>query len=329
MDLLERYVHAVRSFLPKAQQDDIAKELAANLQSQMDDREEELGRPLTEVEQEAILRQLGHPMIVAGRYQPNQVGLAFGRQLIGPALFPFYLRVLWFNLGITFAVFVIVLIALALIGSPISADGWKNTILLQICLQFGSVTTIFALVNYYLPTMSWNALRPPSLHPTLRQDLPQVPRQQQSVPRLESIAQIVALVILLFSLRLLFNNPDVLFGSAADTYQIGPVWQQVIIPTLAIYAVFIAQAVVNLFRPDWGRFRLIMRLIADMIFLGIVVYLLQAHQWIMLIRPGSAISTPLSTINQYIVYGLWTMVIGISVSLLITIWRVARYQPAR
>jgi hypothetical protein len=90
MDLLDRYVHAVSSFLPLAQQDDIVTELSANLRAQMDDREAELGRPLSEAEQEAILQQHGHPMIVAGRYQPNQGGLVFGRQLIGATLFPFY-----------------------------------------------------------------------------------------------------------------------------------------------------------------------------------------------------------------------------------------------
>src|SRR5215470_3162713 len=93
MDLVDRYVNAVRTFLPKAQQDDIIKELSGNIRAEMEDREDELGRPLTEDEQEAILQQHGHPMIVAGRYQPNQGSVAFGRQLIGTALFPFYLRV--------------------------------------------------------------------------------------------------------------------------------------------------------------------------------------------------------------------------------------------
>ena len=48
MDLLDRYLNAVRSFLPPAQRDDITTELAANLQAQMEDRAAELGRPLSE-----------------------------------------------------------------------------------------------------------------------------------------------------------------------------------------------------------------------------------------------------------------------------------------
>jgi hypothetical protein len=329
MDLLEHYVQAVRSFLPTAQQDDIAKELAENLQSQMDDRAAELGRPLTEAEQEAIFRQLGHPLIVAGRYQPNQVGLAFGRQMIGPALFPFYLRVLWFDLGLTLSVFLIALIALIIVGSPISVDGWKNAILLQIFLQFSVVTAIFAIVNYYLPTMSWNAHRPPTLPPAFRQDLLNLSRQRQPVPRLESIAQIVALVVLLSAIRLLFSNQSVIFGTASHTYQLAAVWQRVTFPILGIFGIFIVQAMVNLFRPDWGRFRLIARLVADLIFLGVVVYILQSPQWVLLTHTSSAASVPLSTLNHYVAYGLWILVISLTVALLVTAWQLLRYQPPR
>lgn len=43
MQLIERYIQAVKFWLPKAQQDDIAAELHANLLSQAEDREAELG----------------------------------------------------------------------------------------------------------------------------------------------------------------------------------------------------------------------------------------------------------------------------------------------
>jgi hypothetical protein len=87
MELLDRYLHAVKKFLPKEQQDDIVAELSDDLRSQMEDREAELGRPLTEAEQEAVLKAHGHPVIVAGRYRQDRRSVAFGRQLIGPVLF--------------------------------------------------------------------------------------------------------------------------------------------------------------------------------------------------------------------------------------------------
>lgn len=48
MDMLDRYLHAVKVFLPRTQQDDIVRELSENLIARMEDREAELGRPLDE-----------------------------------------------------------------------------------------------------------------------------------------------------------------------------------------------------------------------------------------------------------------------------------------
>ena len=47
MDLFERYLQAVRKYLPWQRQDDIVAELRANLEAQREEREAELGRPLT------------------------------------------------------------------------------------------------------------------------------------------------------------------------------------------------------------------------------------------------------------------------------------------
>ena len=57
MELLDRYLQAVRFWLPKAQQQDIIAELSSDLHSQIEDRETELGRPLNEAELEAILKK--------------------------------------------------------------------------------------------------------------------------------------------------------------------------------------------------------------------------------------------------------------------------------
>src|SRR5271163_4374234 len=89
MNLLDRYLQAVKKHLPWQRQDDILAELRANLESQLEDKESELGRPLTKDEAEAWLKQIGAPMQVAARYQPQQY-------LIGPSLFPIYLYVLKF-----------------------------------------------------------------------------------------------------------------------------------------------------------------------------------------------------------------------------------------
>ena len=46
MTLVERYLNAVRFFLPRRQQDDIVRELSENLASEFEDRSQALGRDL-------------------------------------------------------------------------------------------------------------------------------------------------------------------------------------------------------------------------------------------------------------------------------------------
>ena len=72
MALLDRYLLAVRLFLPRAQQKDIIRELSEDIRSGIEDKEGSLGRPLTEAEQEAVIKQFGHPALLAGRYGPRQ-----------------------------------------------------------------------------------------------------------------------------------------------------------------------------------------------------------------------------------------------------------------
>src|SRR5260370_13987905 len=83
MELIDRYLQAVGFWLPKAQKQDIVAELLEDINSQMEEKEAELGRKLNESEVEAILKQLGSPILVANRYLPP-------RHLIGPLLFPIY-----------------------------------------------------------------------------------------------------------------------------------------------------------------------------------------------------------------------------------------------
>ncbi|HZV83637.1 MAG TPA: hypothetical protein VFF48_01510 [Brevundimonas sp.] len=85
MDMIDRYLDAVAAQLPQDDRADIVAELRDLILSRFEAREEELGRPLTEDEQEAILREIGHPLVVAARYRKGP------DSLIGPELFPYWL----------------------------------------------------------------------------------------------------------------------------------------------------------------------------------------------------------------------------------------------
>jgi hypothetical protein len=144
MNLLNRYLQEVAKYLPKARRDDIVEELRANLLSQIEDREQEFGRPLNEDELVAILKHHGNPAFVAGRYREDNRGLAFGIQLIGPELFPFYKTILAINFSITLVVLAVVMPILArVIREPITL----SRVLVPLAAQFGAVTLIFILLD--------------------------------------------------------------------------------------------------------------------------------------------------------------------------------------
>ncbi len=83
-DLIDRYLAAVAALLPKASREDIIAELRDLIINRVDEREAMLGRPLDKREIEELLREIGHPIAVAGRYGPRTA-------LIGPELYPFWL----------------------------------------------------------------------------------------------------------------------------------------------------------------------------------------------------------------------------------------------
>ena len=85
MDLIDRYLNAVAAQLPQDERADIIAELRDLILSRFEAKEEELGRALTDDEKEAILHEIGHPLVVAARYRKGP------DSLIGPELFPYWL----------------------------------------------------------------------------------------------------------------------------------------------------------------------------------------------------------------------------------------------
>lgn len=83
-DLIDRYLAAVAALLPKASRQDIVAELRDLILNRVEEKEAALGRPLDKADTEALLREIGHPIAVAGRYGPH-------RALIGPEIYPFWL----------------------------------------------------------------------------------------------------------------------------------------------------------------------------------------------------------------------------------------------
>ena len=61
MEMIERYLQAVKFALPQAEREDIVKELRDSILSQIEEKEATLGRPLAEDEQAELLEETRQP----------------------------------------------------------------------------------------------------------------------------------------------------------------------------------------------------------------------------------------------------------------------------
>lgn len=286
MDLVDRYLKAVENALPAAQRQDILSELSEDIHSEMEDKQSELGRALTEEEQQALLRQRGNPLLLAARYRQDHRSLTIGRQLIGPVLFPFYVKVLAFNLGISFAIIAAIFMALGVSGQKIGFHDIVSTCLLQLFIQLGVVTLIFSLVERHL-----------SRHPD-RWDLSgfrgglrmgvraeknidvQIPLGTPNVSRFDSVSIIVASGVALAWITEVQRYPFLILGPAAAFLKLAPIWYRMYFPIVLLTVAEIVRAIINLVRPDWTRFRAVCRLILHSGGLVVVYFLIKAGSWV-------------------------------------------------
>lgn len=111
MALIDQYLDAVAAQLPTEKREDIVAELRELILSRFEAKEEELGRPLTEAEQEAILHEIGHPLVVAQRYAGGP------DSLVGQELYPYWLFAVKAGLFLVAAVQIVGALA-ALAGGP-------------------------------------------------------------------------------------------------------------------------------------------------------------------------------------------------------------------
>ncbi|HEX3916892.1 MAG TPA: hypothetical protein VHW60_06100 [Caulobacteraceae bacterium] len=138
MDLIERYLDAVRFFLSRAQRDDILDELRDLLMTRREAREAELGRPLNRMEDEALLQAFGHPLAVAARYGAQQY-------LIGPELYPIYA----FVVKVVLACVALGAVIAGIVGAAIGGLGHGVGVTMSVIwtglfVSVGAVTVVFA-----------------------------------------------------------------------------------------------------------------------------------------------------------------------------------------
>jgi hypothetical protein len=308
MQLLDRYLTAVRFWLPKAQRHDITAELAANLQAEIDDRAAELGRPLTEPETAAILKQHGSPILVASRYQPENRTVNFGRQFIGPVVFPFYWIAIKVVLVLLLISSIIPIFLFASHGPPFVGLGNALVRMTRFSLPaLLLVTVVFALIDFCLRKLhfieKWNGDWDPA-------NLPSSDRQTRQVRRSSSIAGIIIQSIFIVWWWNHGSVPYLAITNAGATVHFAPILATLHLPILIIAFVNLAQHWLNLVEPNWLWLPPATGLITSLAGLIILYPLLYTSPLISIFEPsGASISVREAAEIQHTislsVIGLW------------------------
>ena len=269
MDLIDRYLVAVRRHLPKALQKDIIEELADSLRSEAEDRAQKGGRTLTDDDQAELLKKHGHPWLMASRYLPQQ-------QLVGPALYPYYRQAL--IMVVFWVVLPATLIggALAAIYAQDSGQMWGRTLSAAwngAIYAVGIVTIVFAILESQHVRLTaldnWEPARLPR------------PQDGRAVPRSESLFNLVITITFLMLWTDAVRLPELIdYGGQPVRFVPDPVWGAVYPPILLSVLVTVAISFVDLMRA-WRTRMFSTILVANNLFaLGVLAIVWRDGHWV-------------------------------------------------
>jgi hypothetical protein len=302
--IIDRYLEAVAAQLSPETRDDITAELRELILSRLDAREEELGRPPTGAEVEAVLKEIGHPLVVAARYRPGP------DSLIGPELFP------WWLYGVKAGALVLLAIhAISLFITLISGPRDAGQAISQAFHSFfgsgltliGVLTLAGAIMEHYRirpkwmtewrakdlsafglsDPMTWGATageavktRGPAIRPV---------RVSGPSPAGESVFALVGLGLFVGWWLGLLNFPGLealTLGGATATITPAPIWGVLFAPILFYALAQMGEELFKLTNPEAARIRALIRIGIAVAGLWLTWTIFQAGHWFTLSADG-------------------------------------------
>ena len=263
------------------------------MESQLEDKEAELGRSLNSDELKDWLKQMGPPILVAARYQPQQY-------LIGPAVFPIYWYVLRMALlwaTVIYSAVSALLIALKTPSGPAVFDAFLRVpgVLITVAAW---VTAVFVAIEFaathypgkWTPIAAFSGAWTPSSLPPLEKS-PAPGAKSRSYSR--AVAEIVFGFLFTGWLLLIPQNPFLMFGPGAAYFEASPfklaaVWMVFFWWIVALNVVQLAWRCLDLWRGAWqqsGSAQHIVVKVFGLIPLGLLIAA-QDHAYVLLRHPA-------------------------------------------
>jgi hypothetical protein len=268
-DLIDRYLMAVSANLPKKDRADITAELRDILYSKVEDRAEQLGHTLSKAEEEALLREFGHPLVVAGRYGRTQY-------LIGPAVYPFYISFLKVVMGIIVTIFLALFALFVIVGGIKPAP--LDNVIQSLFTVFAAVTLTFVAIERTGAIDKMAASWKPSQLPMMG-----APQGRSPFTVLFEIAMVVAVIAWWVGVLHIPAPAPKAIGIV-----MGPVWQPFYWPVLALLIAQIGIDIFELVMPGLMRAHAGARIVLQLALIGFMVVLAQGDHWVIVTLPATA-----------------------------------------
>jgi hypothetical protein len=295
MDLIDRYLAAIARRLPAAKADDIVAEIRDDLLTRQEVREDALGRPLTRDEVSALIKDMGHPLIVASRYRPQQY-------LIGPDAFPFFvatLRIVAIFLALAFAITAASSVAFghADIGHAIGQA--MSNLFSSAMLAFGTVAAVFyALERTGFPAEHLAKWRP--------RDLPEVKDKQPNA--WGSAFEVAVGIYFILWWCGLVPFPAYYGNVKGLVLSPDPVWTAIWLPVLMLMVVRLIYNIVQWLRPRWKAVRALLSVATAAGGIALLGLIYRAGHW--MTATGTLPADQLADIDQGVNMGIhWAIIV--------------------
>ncbi len=272
MELIERYLESVKFWLPRRQKDDIIAELSDDIHAQVEEKETALGRNLNEAEVEAILKQRGHPLLVANRFLPQE-------SLIGPVFSPIYRFVLKiFAYGYLLPA-TLVWIGLMTFSATYRFEhthpSWFTAFASLFSYLWFTTCLVVLPVTIAFAVLERNQARVHLFDRWSPRKLPPV-RDPNQIPRSGSIFELAFNLIFFVWWGVYVHSPVLRIGSALQI-TLGPLWPWFFWGYLLVAAFNAAFACEKLLHPSWTVGRAAFRLLSDAAGAALFCWLMKAH----------------------------------------------------
>jgi hypothetical protein len=268
-DLMDRYLAAVERRLPKEQSKDIVAELREAISAKVEAKEEALGRPAGAEDVAAILKEFGHPVVVASRYSGRDY-------LIGPNLYPWFWDAQRVGVGLVFALVMVITAVKALkseramamviggVGGAIEAAIW----------MFGVITVVFIVMERTKADVriarGWNPKALPQDH---------IRKPKALFDTLFALA--FDAIFILWWIKVVDFPNDVPGRGNSMEMHFAEGWAQMHTPILVLALLTAAVHVSDIIHPAWSRLRSAMSILGHLGGLAVL--------WV-LIRSGPLVS---------------------------------------